>query len=136
MRNLMMISCAAMFCVTASAVSVPTVSNVRVSQNQDGVGEPRPAQFRGFQHGADTEEGAFVLQKPCHLNGTVAVGIRLDNAQQLTAGTELCHDLLCTAVDLAPLAVVEIVKIRVFQHQRQLRLLLQKFFRDAKNPLG
>ena len=35
MRNLMMISCVAMFCVTASAVSVPTVSNVRVSQNQD-----------------------------------------------------------------------------------------------------
>ena len=41
--------------------------------------QPRPPELHGFQHGADAEEGAFVLQKPGHLNGPVTVGIGFDD---------------------------------------------------------
>ena len=56
-----------------------------VTQNQNGIFQSCLAQFHGFQHGTDTEKGAFVLQKPCHLNGTVTVSVGFDHGHYRNA---------------------------------------------------
>ena len=57
-----------------------------MAQDQNGGAQTGPTQFHGFQHGADTEKGAFALQQPGHLNGTVAIGIGLDDGHDGNTG--------------------------------------------------
>ena len=57
-----------------------------MSQDQNWGFEPCLPQFHGFQHRADSEEGTLALQKPCHLNGTMPIGIGLHNGHHRNPG--------------------------------------------------
>ena len=84
--------------------------NQCVAQNQDRVSQIGLPQFQRFQHGADAVKGTFVLQQPRHRNGTVAIGISLDDSHHRNTGfcayrVEIPPD--CIQIDLDP-GVIEI----------------------------
>ena len=49
-----------------------------IAQNQNGSLHPRLPQLLRLQNGGHSEKAGLIFQKPGHLNGSVAVGIRLD----------------------------------------------------------
>ena len=55
-------------------------------QNQNRGMQAGLTQFHGFQHGADSEKGTPSLQQPGHLNGAMAIGIRLDHRHHCNPG--------------------------------------------------
>ena len=57
-----------------------------VAQDQNGGPQAGPPQFHGFQHGADAEKGALLFQKPGDGDGTVAIGIGLDDRHDGNTG--------------------------------------------------
>ena len=56
------------------------------SQDQDGGSQTCLAQLQSLQHRGNTEESALILQQTGHLNGAVAVGIRLHHCHHRHAG--------------------------------------------------